>query len=96
MAKVSRGSWVEVESIVLTPEERAPQVPDDTRATPYVLRVSGFLDCDASLGEDVAIKTLIGRVLHGKLVTVNPSYTHSFGSTVEELLHIGMEEGRPS
>lgn len=92
MAKVSRGSWVEIESVVLASSERAPQIPEDTRATPYVLRVSGFLQTDAALGEDVCIKTLIGRSLSGKLLTVNPSYTHSFGSTVEELLHIGIEE----
>ncbi len=92
MAKVSHGTWVEIESVVLTPSERAPQIPDDTRATPYMLKVSGFLESDALLGEDVAIKTLIGRTLKGKLITVNPSYTHSFGSTVEELLRIGTEE----
>jgi hypothetical protein len=94
MTKVLRGQWVEVESIVLTPDERAPQVPDDTRATPYVLRVSGFLATDAALGEEVSITTLIGRNLKGKLLTVNPSYTHSFGSTVEELLRIGTEENK--
>jgi hypothetical protein len=96
MTKVSCGSWVEVESVVLTPSERAPQVPDDTRATPYVLRVSGFLASDAVLGEDVSITTLIGRNLKGKLITVNPSYTHSFGSTVEELLRIGTESENKS
>jgi hypothetical protein len=92
MAVIEIGSWVEIESVVLRPEERAPQIPDDTKAVPYVLRVSGFLQSNAQMGTEVKIKTLIGRTLSGRLMAVNPSYTHSFGSTVQELLHIGIEE----
>jgi len=40
----------------------------------------------------VRIKTLIGRELEGKLTSVNPSYAHSFGKIVPELLSIGLEE----
>jgi hypothetical protein len=39
---VAKGTWVEIESIVLKPEERAPGLPEDTAKTPYVLRLSAF------------------------------------------------------
>jgi len=91
MEKVRSGTWVEIENVLLTPEQRAPQVPDDTRDTPYVMRVSGFLCEDAQVGKKVTIKTLIGRELSGILRVVRPCYTHSFGETVEELLNIGLK-----
>ncbi len=90
MSKVKAGTWVEIEKILLTPEQRAPQVPDDTRATPYVMKVSGFLFADADVGKEVEITTLSGRKVGGTLRIVRPHYEHSFGETVEELLHIGL------
>ena len=89
MTTIPAGTWVEIEQVVLTPEQRAPGIPADTAATPLMLWVDGFLDADARLGETVAIRTLIGRRLEGRLVRVNPGYTHSFGETVPELLTIG-------
>ncbi|NLE83546.1 MAG: hypothetical protein GX603_03420 [Chloroflexi bacterium] len=91
MTSISAGTWVEIESVVLSPEERAPTVPDDTKQTPYIMWVSGFLAEDARVGDTVRVKTIIGRELSGKLVRVNPNYTHSFGKTVPELLKIGTE-----
>ncbi len=90
MSIIKAGTWVEIEKILLTPEQRAPQVPEDTRKTPYVMKVSGFLVADASVGDEVAIKTLIGREIKGTLKIVRPHYEHSFGETVEELLTIGL------
>ncbi len=86
---VAQGTWVEIEQIVLTPEQRAPSLPEETRTVPYVLRVSGFLVQDGEIGQEVDIKTIIGRQLSGTLKVVNPSYSHSFGKTVPELLTIG-------
>jgi len=91
MAKVAKGTWVEIEQIVLKPEERAPTLPEDTKKVPYVLRVSGFLLEDAELEQEARIRTRIGRELAGILKTVNPSYSHSFGTVVPELLTIGTE-----
>lgn len=91
--RVAKGSWVEIESIVLKPEERASGLPEDTAATPYVLRLSGFLEEDAEVGEEVPVKSLIGRTHRGVLRAVNPGYDHGFGATVPELLHIGLREG---
>ena len=92
MQTVPAGTWVEVERTILPPEQRAANLPEDTRKTPYVLRVSGFLEADGAVGSDVRIRSLIGRVLAGRLVRVNPSYHHDFGDTVPELLTIGTGE----
>lgn len=83
-------TWVEIEKILLTPEQRAPQVPDDTRKTPYVMKVSGFLVADAKVGDEVTVQTLTGREIKGTLKVIRPFYEHSFGETVEELLTIGL------
>lgn len=92
MEKIQPGTWVEIEQVVLTSEQRAPTLPEDTRQVPYLLRVSGFLLEAAEIGQETHIRTLIGRELSGTLKTVNPSYNHSFGLTVRELLEIGLEE----
>lgn len=91
MTKISTGAWVEIEQIVLRPEERAPSLPPETKAVPYVMRVSGFLVEDAELGQETTIRTIIGRELRGTLRVLNPGYSHSFGETVPELLTIGTE-----
>ncbi len=89
MTSIPKGTWVEIEQIVLQPEQRAHSLPEETRKVPYVFRVSGFLIDDGEFGNEVKIKTIIGRELTGKLKTVNPGYSHSFGATVPELLTIG-------
>ena len=90
MNEVKAGTWVEIEKVLLTPEQRAPQVPDDTRATPYLMKVAGFLIDDAMFGAEATIRTLSGREVSGLLKVVRPHYTHSFGETIEELLTIGL------
>ncbi len=92
MQTVPAGTWVEVERTILPPEQRAANLPEETRKTPYVLRISGFLEEDGVVGNEVRIRSLIGRVLCGRLVRVNPSYHHDFGDTVPELLTIGTGE----
>ncbi len=92
MEKIKAGTWVEIEKIILQPEQRASTLPEDTKKVPYVLKVNGFLLEDAELGAIVSIRTLIGRELEGTLKTVNPSYQHDFGKVVPELLSIGLEE----
>ena len=92
MAKISIGTWVEIEQVVLTPEQRVQTLPEETRSVPYLLRVSGFLQQEAELGQEVQVRTIIGRTLTGKLKTVNPGYRHSFGETVPELLRIGTDQ----
>lgn len=90
MSTIKSGTWVEIEKTLLTPEQRAPQVPDDTKKTPYVMRVAGFLVSDSQLNTEVEVKTLSGRLVKGTLKVIRPHYEHSFGETVEELLNIGL------
>ncbi len=91
MAKIAKGTWVEIEQVVLTPDQRVQTLPEETRSVPYLLRVSGFLQKDAELGQDVQVRTIIGRTLTGTLKLENPGYRHSFGETVPELLRIGTD-----
>lgn len=92
MSKIAKGTWVEIERVLLQPEQRAPNLPEDTRKCPYVLRISGFLQDDAEMGAEVKIRSIIGHEHVGVLRVVNPSYGHSFGTTVTELLTIGTGE----
>lgn len=89
---VHRGQYVEVEFVLLEPENRSPKLPEDTAALPYVVRVRGFLiNEQARVGETVKILTIIDRVVEGKLLAVNPPYIHNFGGPVPEILKIGRE-----
>ena len=86
---IPKGTWVEARTVILPPSDRAAAVPADTAATPLVQWVSGFLDQEAHLGDEVTITSIIGRHHTGVLDRINPSYSHSFGNTVPELLPIG-------
>lgn len=86
-----KGNWVLIHDIVLTPAERAPQVPDDTKKVPLETWVKGFLQADGEMGERVTVKTVTGRLVEGELVDVEPAYTHSFGKYIPELHQIGFQ-----
>ena len=88
---IKKDTWVEIWQVILEKGERAPQVPDDTKQVPLEMKVKGFLLQDAALGEQVEIVTTIGRKFKGKLIEVNPEYTHRFGYPIPELMHIGSE-----
>jgi len=94
MDAVKKGAWVEIQQLILKPEDRAPTLPEDTKLTPLVLRVNGFLTADAKIGDEVTVRTIIGRELAGTLRIDNPGYSHSFGTTVPELLSIGTGDNR--
>lgn len=88
----TKGDWVQIELTILTPKERAPQVPEDTKKVPLQMRVKGFLlDDTATIGEYVTIQTMTGRSVIGKLIAVNPKYEHDFGEPIPELMNIGKE-----
>lgn len=89
MNEIKRGTWVEIENQILSPQERAPQVPSDTKKTPLIMWAKGFLITNAKLGDDVEVETLTGRILKGKLVTVAPRFEHNFGYSVEALQTVG-------
>ncbi len=87
MAK--KGDWVLTHKIVLTPEQRAPQVPEDTHKVPLEMWVKGYLTADAEIGDEVEVITRTKRTVKGTLVEVNPRYTHDYGEFVPELLQVG-------
>ncbi|MEA1884626.1 MAG: 2-amino-4-oxopentanoate thiolase subunit OrtA [Thermotogota bacterium] len=88
--KAYNGQWVKIHNIILEPSQRAPAVPEDTKKCPLEMLLNGFLDQDeASIGEQVDIKTVIGRTVKGRLTEIEPKYDHSFGKPILELLTIG-------
>lgn len=89
--KAIKGDWVQIHDIVLEANNRAPQVPEDTKNVPLEIWVKGFALDEGFMGDNIKIKTITGRVVHGKLVAINPSYTHSFGNFIPELLQIGIQ-----
>ena len=86
MAK--KDDWVSIHKIVLRPDERAPAVPDDTKKVPYEMWIKGRLTADAEIGSEVEVVTRTGRREKGKLLEVNPTFKHSFGEFVPELLEV--------
>ncbi len=84
-----KGDWVLISRTILKPGERAPQLPEDTKEVPLNLLVKGFLTSEANIGDTVTINTVLGRTMSGKLLAINPSYTHSFGPPPEGFMGIG-------
>jgi 2-amino-4-ketopentanoate thiolase alpha subunit len=84
------GDWVRIRSVILTPQERATSIPEETRAVPLEMRVKGWLvTAAASQGDTVEIRTTLGRRYHGTLEAKNPPYGHDFGTAIPELLRAG-------
>lgn len=88
---LAKGEWVQIHQIVLKPEERAPQVPEDTKQVPLELWTKGFLLTDANVGDEVEIITVTGRKVKGKLIANNPGYSHDYGNFVPELHKVGIQ-----
>lgn len=90
MAK--KGEWVRIYNVVLEANERAQQVPDDTKKVALEMWDKGFLlEKQAEIGDDVEVETYIGRKIKGELLEVDPYYSHSYGKSVPELLYIGRQ-----
>lgn len=90
--RARRGNWVEVHSILLSPNERSTSVPEDTKKVPMEMWVRGFLlEEEAGIGEEVEVETAIGRRLRGSLSNAHPGYRHSFGESLPELQRIGKQ-----
>jgi len=92
MIIAKKGDWVEIQEVLLKPEERAPQVPDDTKEVPLVQWIRGLMVTDeATIGDRIEIETIIGRSAKGQLCAINPRHVHDFGEPVKELIQVGME-----
>jgi hypothetical protein len=87
-----KSDWVRIHKIILTSDERAPQVPYDTKLVPLEMWDKGFLLNEiAKIGEVVQIETIIGRKISGKLIEINPQFDHGWGSCIPEILQIGKQ-----
>lgn len=85
---IQKNSWVQITKTILQPTERAKHLPEPTQQVPFVMWIKGFLLEDAKIGDEVQIKTLTGRKESGILICQNPSYMHTYGEFVPELLTI--------
>lgn len=88
---ISKGTWVEIERIVLSSEERTNNLPEDTKKTPLVMWVKGFCLDNCKIGEEVEVETITGRIEKGIVTRVEPNYTHSFGKYISEIAYIGLQ-----
>jgi 2-amino-4-ketopentanoate thiolase alpha subunit len=88
---ILKGSYVEIVQTVLNRDERASNIPDDTKNTPLKLWAKGWLLEDSKVGADAAIKTVNGRILVGNITKRNPSYDHDFGEFIPEVMFIGSQ-----
>ncbi|MBC8590697.1 2-amino-4-oxopentanoate thiolase subunit OrtA [Wansuia hejianensis] len=90
-----QGDWIRIYNIVLDSNERASNLPNDTKKVPLEMWDKGFLlDGGANIGDIVEIETYIGRKVKGKLVEVNPYYNHDYGKSIPEILYIGRQARR--
>ena len=86
-----KGDWVQIYKVVVEAGERTAKLPEDTQKASFNLRAKGFVEQDASIGDEVTITTAAQRQLTGTLVAINPGPGHSFGRPVPELITIGKE-----
>lgn len=88
---IKKGTWVEIEEIVLMPEDRAKNIPEETKKTPLKCWIRGNCLSDCEMGDEVQVETNVGRIAKGKVVDVEPGYYHSFGKYVGKIGYIGRQ-----
>ncbi|MGI6667577.1 MAG: 2-amino-4-oxopentanoate thiolase subunit OrtA [Bacillota bacterium] len=89
--KCGKGDWVMIHQVILEPHQRSKDVPEDTAKVPLEAWIKGWAVDSATVGEEVQITTLAGRTVKGRLVEVNPGFTHTYGPAVPELAPVGRE-----
>jgi hypothetical protein len=84
-----KGDWVLIEQVFLSADQRQPNIPPDTQATDFRLRIRGFLvDETCIVKEQCTIMTKTQRKITGKLIELLPHYDHSFGDYLPETAYI--------
>lgn len=86
---IKKGTYVEIEQVVLEICDRSQAIPEETKKTPLMSWLKGYLQEDANIGEVVEVRTTTGRLEKGVMTMEKPGYTHDFGEFVEELMFIG-------
>lgn len=91
---IEKNTWVRIHSVVLKPEERADNIPENTKDVPLEFWTKGYLLEEAKVGDMVKVRTKAGREVEGELVEVNPQYKLDYGELVPELLRVGEDARR--
>jgi len=86
---LKKRDYVEIKITILNPDERAKNLPDDTKKVPYEGKLRGYLLHNAEIGELVEIETPIGRIVKGMVIGLVKEYEHNFGEPIRELIDIG-------
>lgn len=86
---IKKDTWVRIHGILLEPNERSANLPDDTKLVPMEYWTKGFLLEDAEIGDEVTVRTAVGREERGTLIEANPMYELNYGKLVPELIQIG-------
>ena len=85
---IDKGKYVRLRKHVLLPDNRAINIPNDTKKVPFKMWVKGQLTHEAELFEEAEIETATGRLVTGELKEVEPKYKHSFGEHIQEIHHM--------
>ena len=85
---MTKGSFVRIKKTVLEPHERAQNIPSDTVEKPLMMWVKGTLQEDASLGDEVKIKTITGREETGILLDDSMMFEVNYGSFIPEIIEL--------
>lgn len=88
---IKKGTFVEIENIVLECDDRATSIPDDTKKTPLKMWVRGWVNSDCELGDKVEITTATNRKIEGIVVESEPGYSHNFGSHINDIDYISIQ-----
>ncbi len=88
---IKKGTFVEIETLVLDCPDRSSAIPEDTKKTQLKMWVRGFVNSDCEIGDVVEITTAIDRTIQGKVVEIEPDYSHDFGRYVNEISYIGKQ-----
>lgn len=83
---IKKNTYVLIKKIVLDKEERTAHIPEDTKRVDFVMKVKGVLTHDANMHDEVTILSDTKRYIKGELIEINPSYTHSYGEHLDEVL----------
>ncbi len=85
---IKKNTHVEIYQMILSPAQRADNLPSDTKEVPFEVRLKGTLLEDVNVGDLCLVKTRTGRIEKGVLIAVEPHYSHSFGHFVDELKRV--------
>lgn len=85
---IDKNSYVRIRKTLLKPEERASNIPAETKEVPFKMWVKGYLHDESDLFDIVKITTETGRVETGRLKEAFPPYKIGYGDFVPEILKL--------